>query len=99
MNLRNHLRMRYHGSPNWPPVWTIIGPNHKVLRGEIGVLVDAYANSIGSNICFVVIEVGAERYLGALLFDDRAFCRQILSLLQSETGHSIREIGSLNIQS
>jgi hypothetical protein len=98
IRLPPNTRMRYDGVPNWPPAWTVMGPGHRVLRGELGVLADA-TNGIGSNICFVVIEVEAEKYLGALLFDDRAFCQEFLFLLQNNIGHSIREIRDLEFHS
>lgn len=99
MKLRDHSHMRFDGVSNWPPPWTVMGPGHSVLKGEFGVLTDAYTNGIGSNICFLVMEVDGERYLGALLFDDRAFCQRILALLQLNIGRSIRKIGDLNLQS
>jgi hypothetical protein len=60
MKLRDHSHMRFDGVSNWPPAWTVMGPGHSVLRGEFGVLTDAYTNGIGSNICFLVMEVYGE---------------------------------------
>jgi hypothetical protein len=36
-------------------------------------------------------------YIGCLLFDDRAFCRQIAKLLQGYFDRPIAEIGSLDL--
>jgi hypothetical protein len=44
-----------------------------------------------------VIDHEKERYVGALLFDDIAICRQIALILKTHTGRPIREIGDLDI--
>ena len=47
--------------------------------------------------CFLGIEFEDEIYTGCLLFDDRAFCRQIAGMLESYLRHSLAEIGDLEI--
>jgi hypothetical protein len=36
-------------------------------------------------------------FVGTLIFDDVAFCRQIADLLRDYIGHSIKEIGDLDL--
>jgi hypothetical protein len=35
--------------------------------------------------------------MGALLFDDAAFCQQISNYIACHTGRSLKEIGSLDV--
>ena len=81
----------------WPPVWTNMGRDRKLLRGELGVLTDAYSNNQAESAIFIVIRFRAEKFIGALLFTDCSFRTRILSLLQANTGRSIREIGDLEV--
>ncbi len=96
--LRDHPLMGYRSVPNWPPVWVRCsrGPYAKIT-GELGVLTDVKWYDLTANRCFLLIEFQSERYMGSLIFDDAAFCRQIHDLLQDHTGESIREIGDLDI--
>ena len=47
--------------------------------------------------CRLVIEYKGEHYIGALLFDDVAFCRQITALLRQNIDHLIQDIGDLDV--
>jgi hypothetical protein len=46
---------------------------------------------------FLVIEHENEHFVGSLIFDDVTFCWEIAMLLQNHIGHSIEEIGSLEV--
>jgi hypothetical protein len=93
--------MSCRGVSNWPPVWTLATPRgkQKVIRHEIGVLRYIHAYEESSTKCYLIIEYEGQRYIGALLFDDVTFCRQISALLQRYIGHSIQEIGDLDLSS
>jgi hypothetical protein len=99
MELRNYPGMTFRGICNWPPTWTQPQKNAapKTRRGEIGVLAYVYANENLSSKCFLVIDHEKERYVGALLFDDIAICRQIALILKTHTGRPIKEIGDLDM--
>ena len=98
MELRNHSFMRRHGIPNWPPIWSQHRKEgSKSLRGEIGVLRYVHTNRNISNKCYLVIEHETEHFVGCLIFDDVTFCWQISSLLQNHIGHSIKEIGDMDL--
>jgi len=85
--------MTYRGLSNWPPVWvrSSRGPYAKIT-GEVGTLTDVKWYDLTANRCFLLMEFQSERYMGSLIFDDAAFCRQIYDLLQDHIGESI--IGS-----
>ena len=99
-SLRDHPLMTYHHIGNWPPVWTV--PQReggKKLKGELGTLkyVHSATRDFRSNKCFLVIEYEGQYYCGALLFDDITFCSQISAILRTQVGHSIKEIGDLDL--
>ena len=91
--------MNYRGVPNWPPVWTNgkQPSGVKKIEGEIGILKFVMAHDRMPNRLFMFIEHEGERYTGCLLFNDRSFCRQIETILETEIGASIREIGDLDL--
>ena len=98
MMLRHHPLMSYRTRPNWPPVWTQVTENRtKTVKGEVGHLKFVYANTRFSTKCFLVIEHEREKFVGALIFDDQAFCTQIVNLLSTQTGRAIKDIGDLDI--
>ena len=82
---------------NWPPVWTGLGRDRKILRGEVGVLDEAYSNNEAETAIFIVIRYRAQKFIGALLLNDCSCAKRILSLLQSNVGRPIREIAELEI--
>jgi hypothetical protein len=49
------------------------------------------------NRCFLLISHEGSEYLGCLLFDDQAFCRQVMELLKAHCNRTIAEIGSLDV--
>jgi hypothetical protein len=101
MLLRDHPLMRYHGLSNWPPAWLFIeGVENKHPRGEIGILTAVEVSNVQpSNRCFLCIDYEGASYMGCLLFDDIAFCRQITEILESYRNRPVAEIGTLNLSS
>jgi hypothetical protein len=99
MLLRNHPLMRYRGLSNWPPAWLWIdGVENKHPRGEIGILTSVEVSNVPpANRCFLCIDYEGSSYMGCLLFDDRAFCGQIVTLLRGYLNRPIAEIGSLDL--
>jgi hypothetical protein len=99
MLLRDHPLMRYHGIPNWPPSWLFIdGVENKHPRGEIGTLMSVEVSNVPpSNRCFLCIDYAGSSYLGCLLFDNHAFCDQIVTLLRANLNRAVAEIGSLDL--
>jgi hypothetical protein len=97
--LRDHPLMRRGDISNWPPLWTqgTKGGGTTILRGEVGVLRYIHLAAQQSKKCYLVIEHNGQHYVGALLFDDSAFCSQICTLLQQHLGRSIKEIGDLEV--
>jgi hypothetical protein len=90
------------GICNWPPTWTKTGvlPDMAMepFRGEIGTLDQVLITKISPYTrCYLLIKVAGEPYMGTLLFEDAAFCRQISELLQHYIGKSIRRIGGLDV--
>jgi hypothetical protein len=96
MKLRDHPGMFYHGMSNWPPTWTRRDGSGN-LQGEIGTLKYVYANDRVSNKCFLVMEHESTAFIGCLIFNDRAFCAQISTILREQTGRPIKKIGDLDL--
>lgn len=99
MLLRDHPLMRYRGVPSWPPVWTwVSGAANKRPEGEIGILRDVVPSNIEpADRCFIHVEIDEASYMGCLLIDDTAFCRQVVDLLLANRNRPISEIGSLDL--
>jgi hypothetical protein len=91
--------MSYRGDPNWPPAWTRPGgQNSKRPKGEIGILKDVLQpNILPMDRCFIIIDYDGDEYVGALLFDDKSFCRLVFKFLQAHCGESIRDIGGRDL--
>jgi hypothetical protein len=98
MMLRDHPLMSYRGVKNWPPIWTRTrDENLKTVRGEVGVLTYVYSNPRMSSKCFLVIDHEGETYVGALIFDTHALCKQVTDLLWAHMNRPIKEIGDLDL--
>jgi hypothetical protein len=99
MLLRDHPLMSYKGLRNWPPDWMWIdGKVTKNPKGEVGTLVEVQASQRqGTNRCFLVIEYEDSRYMSCLQFDDPNFRRRVCGLLDKCRGHSIADIGRLDV--
>jgi len=101
MLLRNHPLFNHRGVCSWPPVWTwISGLDNEHPVGEIGILRDVQLSNIEpADRCFLYVDFDGASYIGCLLVDDTAFCRQIVELLLANRNKTIAEIGSLDLSS
>jgi hypothetical protein len=98
VELRNHPLLRYYGLPVWPPKWSLTEePRDKIIRGEVGVLKRAAYSSMAGTCCHLYSEYEGRIYLGTLLINDPAFCLHLWFVLQRNTGHTMKEIGSLDM--
>jgi hypothetical protein len=99
MRLRDHPLMSYRGSRNWPPAWMWIGgADNTYPKGEMGILQEVVSSTLAPMTrCFLIVEYRASVYMGALLFNDAPFCRQVFGLLQNQSGRSIEQIGDLEV--
>ena len=96
MKLRDHPLMTYRRCPNWPPVWLCTDGYDQHPKGEVGTLKAILrSDTQPPNRCFLLISQEDSEYLGCLLFDDQAFCRQVMELLKGHCNRSITEIGAL----
>jgi hypothetical protein len=100
MQLRNHPHMTCKGRPIWPPHWSWISGPEKTepIVGEIGILENVQFSRVLTNTLFLTIGIGeGNRFIGQLKFDDERFARRILLLLQSQIGHTIKDIAEIAI--
>src|SRR5262247_500011 len=102
MQLRDHPLMSYRGICNWPPTWALTGGGtdraKDTLRGEIGILNQVLLSRIEPYTrCYLLMEFQGNAYMGTLLFDNAAFCRQIYDLLKNHCSESIKQIGDLDL--
>ena len=82
----------------WPPLWTTTRRDASDKpRGEVGVLKQVLKHKFIDNFVFLWIEYESSRYMGVLVFDDLAFCHQIHTLLNTQIGVSIKEIGDIDL--
>ena len=63
---------------------------------EIGRLKNILPNS-NSDRCFLLIEHEGEGYIGCLFFEDAIFCSQIISIIKTHIGRTIKEVGDLDL--
>jgi hypothetical protein len=102
MLLRDHPLMSYRGIPNWPPRW-LPRRDHggAQIRGEYGRLQEVVAvgemPSRQPAQLFLFMEYNGRPYVSAVLFSDGTFCRQICELLKKYYGHTLEEIGVLDV--
>ena len=99
MLLRDHPLFNHRGVPSWPPTWTwVSGTDNKHPLGEIGILRDVHLSKIEpADRCFLYMDFDGASYLGCVLIDNIAFCRQVIELLLAHRNKSIADIGSLDI--
>jgi hypothetical protein len=90
--------IRKSGFKTWPPLWTTtrLDPNDKPT-GEIGILEKVLVNDLFDNKIFLFVQYQGFRYMGAMHFDDPGFCCAIFTLLNSNIGRPIKEIGDLDL--
>ena len=98
MNLRDHPVMNFHGMKSWPPVWvnTHEAPAQRMV-GEIGVLVSTRFYADLPKRIFLRMEFEKQYYLACLAFGEAGFCEQLNEIFQTHIGHSIKEIGDLDL--
>jgi hypothetical protein len=107
MDLRAHPLMSYRGQRNWPPAWTWtgIGENEKP-HGETGFLKQIHISIVPPdnpqrkkpfNHLYVYMDYREGSYVGCLIFDDAATCRQMGKILIAQCGRTIKEIGDLDL--
>ena len=99
MQLREHPLMRYHGVPNWPPVWTWRGGDaRRNIRGEVGVVRDVFLSNIEPRTrLYLIMEHQENEYIGCLLFNDSVFCAQIYTFMNTCRGKTLEQLGNLEI--
>jgi len=105
--LRDSPLITYRGVHTWPPAWMWAGKGEpKTVRGEIGSLNEVHPSIAdpGDPSCvrpfnriYLFIEYQNAEYLGCLLFDDPAACRQIAEILSHQCGRLLSEIGDLDL--
>jgi hypothetical protein len=67
-------------------------------KGEIGILENVRQSIVNPDKClFISVKHQDTIYLGRLCFDDADFCNQVFELLKANCGHSLQEIGQLDI--
>jgi hypothetical protein len=99
MNLRDHPQMaRKSGYHAWPPQWTTTHGEHvDGPVGEVGVLERVLVNKVVDNLIFLLVQYRGLQYAGALHIDDQQFADIISTLLKLHIGHSIKDIGDLDL--
>lgn len=91
--------MMYKGNRSWPPDWLwTAGYDNTHPRGEVGILKAVLRSHIRPrDRCFLVMDHCGAEYVGALLLDDPAFCREIFEVLNQYLGNTIQEIGDIDL--
>src|SRR5215472_886775 len=98
MLLRDHPLMKYRRLPNWPPVWLCTDGDDQHPKGQVGTLKAVFRSDLQPrNRCFLLISHEGSEYLGCLLFDDQAFCSEVMEVLKAHCNRSIAEIGDLDV--
>ena len=101
MLLRDHPLMTFHGARSWPPVWLWSDgteTTHPKAKGEVGILRDVKPSYIEPyNRCFLIMEHRGAEYVGTLLLNDPAFCREIYGMLIQHRGKAIQAIGDIDL--
>jgi hypothetical protein len=97
MKLRDHPLLIYGGKSAWPPVW-IEKYGVTELTGEIGILthVGGHRPRWTSTIYLHITDHG-RAYCGPLLIPDAPFRSAIYKLLRQHKGHTIKDIGDLDL--
>ena len=97
MKFRDHpLMTRKSGMSAWPPLWISTDASRLRPKGEVGILMRASKHESIENALFVWVDHEAHIYIGAMNFDDTAFCREVQRVLEFSIGLTIKEIGDLD---
>ena len=78
----------------------ISGTNNedKGLGGEIGRVAGVNISRIEpATRIYLIVEEAGETYMGTLLIDDSAFCRQLYAILQDCLGKPTTEVGDIDL--
>ncbi|HTX53865.1 MAG TPA: hypothetical protein VMD08_10655 [Candidatus Baltobacteraceae bacterium] len=101
IQLRNHPRMAWHGFSNWPPQWGHAHePGTQVPIGELGILrgVHLTGSDPGDPAHLELqIEYRGQAFTGRICCDDPTFLQPLHAQLRGYVGHSVQDIGSLEI--
>jgi hypothetical protein len=66
--------------------------------GEVGILKAVLrSHTEPHDRSFLVMEHSGAEYVGALLLNDPAFCREIFDMLPGHVGKTIQEIGDIDL--
>jgi hypothetical protein len=95
MLLRDHPLMTFHSARSC----------HQSGRGatgpklpKVGILKDVKPSYIQPyNRCFLIMEHRGAEYVGTLLLNDPAFCREIYGMLIQHRGKAIQAIGDIDL--
>lgn len=63
----------------------------------MGVLDDIYLSRVTAKRCILLIVYDSTNYIGVITFDDDAFCRRFVDLVQTHRGKPISQIAELDI--
>jgi hypothetical protein len=98
MKLCDHpLMTRKSGVASWPPQWKCVSHEDEIVKKEDGILEDVSMSDLITNKIFLAMRYREERYISILAFDDVTFTQQLYPLLLENIGHSIKEIGDLDL--
>jgi hypothetical protein len=97
MRPRDYLSNVFFYGSIWPPVWVGETDSGETPQGEIGRLVEVRHSIKKPRRIFLVVEHGAERFIGCLMFKDDGSCQRVANLLQRCYGMRIEDIGDLEI--
>jgi hypothetical protein len=61
------------------------------------VLKYVFSRHAPSSKCYLIIEYEHETLVGTLYFDNEAFCERISDMLRSHVGHTLTQIGDLEL--
>ena len=90
--------MTYRGLKNWPPAWAQATKDRATtVAGEVGVLQYVHSNPQVSGKCYLIMDYDGETYVGTLVFESHAFCKQMGDLLKRHLKKPIKEIGDLEL--
>jgi hypothetical protein len=105
--LRDMPLFSYPGMHTWPPKWSWTGKGaRKAARGEVGVLkkvrvsaADPFQAGVKpDNRIYLFMDYRDSGYVGCLVLDDAAACRQIGRVLAEMRGWSIKQIGDTDLE-
>ncbi len=99
MKFRDHpLMTRRSGVKTWPPRRSSTGRDKKDWpTGEVGTLQQAWLHEGLDTCIFLFIEYNGFQFTSSMYFDDLGFCYEIDTILKSNLGRSIKEIGDLDV--